>query len=783
MELSNREFKMKHPFLFRLFKDSSGFSLAEVMVAAGMLGVLSLGVSQLMQNSAKTEKRLGQQVNMISLQSEISTTLTNPVACSRTFGATEPLVGTPAGQAMQITNAWQDFNNYVDGTEHIFRGSNPEDKYGDRADWGTVIREYDGTINPSTGRPYGVYGDGSNTITVTDLKFRGYYNGDGTGSSDDNDFDVTSAKPIIGSNPAASIIDVVVRVTMTRGNFAQFEAMTEAQRRDSNARRNFGAFEINRFFKVRVRVPDASRRVERCIAAEDDQITDFCTAMGGFLDNADGLCKNIKIADTTNLPGPGSNTPGDDNDWSIASVISPANTGGSILAENHLAVGFDWNNAATKATGVGKRGDILAARDVDAGRHVIAAESVTAGTFLNVGTPANPAAATGNASFSGNTETDGNSIVSGNSLVKQALTVGRAAQDTSRNLRVQGDNLLLQNSGNTQRIRMFQTSGRNNSLLVEGDESEFHFQDSELIVHTSPTDSLDLFKSSQRVLNITNDGEVRLYNPGNATARIEIGRDPGNNYRPIVIRNQPRGINTYKFATGSIQGMEVPTKDWVRRMVFGTFYEGNNTIIDDVISSMNNYLQHKQADAVIGTVCDAMQMRTGLGGLTRWSTCSMSGGKCRCQTSNCSSSQDTNVGQPICGAIRSNDYIVSDTYMRAPAIYTTGSGGNPGSGNMRAVNIYATSTVEASGNVIAGNNVQAANNVNASNRLIAGVRVNAPRVVAGEVCHTGTSGRRYCYTKFGRFGCTNYGYMIGIAYGVPICARNSGGGTSWVEHP
>ena len=32
---------------------NQGFSLAEIMVAAGMLGVLSLGVSQLMQNSAK----------------------------------------------------------------------------------------------------------------------------------------------------------------------------------------------------------------------------------------------------------------------------------------------------------------------------------------------------------------------------------------------------------------------------------------------------------------------------------------------------------------------------------------------------------------------------------------------------------------------------------------------------------------------------------------------------------------------------------------------------------
>ncbi len=772
---------MKKSFLLQLLKGNSGFSLAEVMVAAGMLGVLSLGVSQLMQNSAKTEKRLGQQVNMVSLQSEISSALSNQLACTRTFGGTDPMVG-GGGQAMTITNAWQDFRNYVDGAEHIFTGTSPDELFAGRNNWGRAIREYDGTINPSNGKPYGVYGDGSNTVTVTNIEYRGFYDGEGQGSSNDADY-AGAAQPITGSAPAASIVPVVIRVTMTRGNFAQFEAMSANERIESNKRRNFGSFEIVRYFKVRVRMRDSNSRVARCLTAEDDQITDFCQALGGYLDEADGQCKNIKIADTTNATGPLSNTPGSDNDWSIASQISPTNTGGSILAENHLAVGFDWDNAATKATGVGKRGDILAARDVDAGRHVVAAESVTAGTFLNVGTPANPAAATGNASFSGNTETDGNSIVSGNSLVKQALTVGRANQDTSRNLRVQGDDLLLQDSTNSRRIRMFKTNDRNQSFLVEGDESEFHYQDSELIVHTSPTDSVDLFKNSQRVLNITNDGEVRLYNPGNATARIEIGRDPGNNYRPIVIRNQPRGINTYKFATGSIQGMEVPTKDWVRRMVFGTFYEGNNTIIDNVISSMNNYLQHKQADAVIGTVCDAMQMRTGLGGLTRWSTCSMSGGKCRCQTSNCSSSQDTNVGQPICGAIRSNDYIVSDTYMRAPAIYTTGSGGNPGSGNMRAVNIFATGRVEASGNVIAGNNVQAANNVNASNRLIAGVRVNAPRVVAGEVCHTGTSGRRYCYTKFGRFGCTNYGYMIGIAYGVPICARNSGGGTSWIEHP
>jgi len=771
---------MKHPILFRLFKDSSGFSLAEVMVAAGMLGVLSLGVSQLMQNSAKTEKRLGQQVNMVTLQSEISAALSNQLACTRTFGGTDPMVG-GGGQAMTITNAWQDFRNYVDGTEHIFSGTSPDQLFGGRANWGKAIREYDGTINAGSGKPFGVYGDGSNTVTVTDIKFRGFYDGEGQGSNNDADY-AGAAQPITGSNPAASIVPVVIRVTMTRGNFAQYETLSAAQRREANARRNYGSFEITRFFKVRVKMNDGNSRVERCLTAEDDQITDFCQAMGGYLDEADGQCKNIKIADTTNLAGPKSNTPGSDNDWSIASTISPTNTGGSILAENHLAVGFDWDNAATKATGIGKRGDILAARDVDAGRHVVAAESVTAGTFLNVGTPANPAAAAGNASFSGNTETDGNSVVSGNSLVKQRLTVGLNGQDNGRNLRVRGDELRLENQANNKNVQLFKTSGTNQVMLVNGNNAEFANGNQEVVLNSSGTSAIDVNKNGALTFNVTEDGVIHIKN-GGGTSRIEIGASPGSNYRPIYIRDQPRGINTYKFATGSLQGKEVATKEWVRRMVFGTFYEGNNTVIDNVISSMNNYLQHKQADAVIGTVCDAIQLRTGLGGLTRWSTCSMSGGKCRCETSNCSSSQDTNVGQPICGAIRSNDYIISDTYMRAPAIYTNGSGGNPGSGNMRAVTIYATSDVRASRDVIANRNVNATNNVSAGQRLIAGVRVNAPRVVAGEVCHTGTSGRRYCYTKFGRFGCTNYGYMIGIAYGVPICARNTGGGTSWIEHP
>ncbi|OFZ17295.1 MAG: hypothetical protein A2X86_02250 [Bdellovibrionales bacterium GWA2_49_15] len=81
---------------------SRGFSLAEIMVAAGMLGVISVGVMQMMSNMQKGQKSIAINTEKESILYNVRMALRDKLACERTFanvsvGGVAPQNGTIVG--------------------------------------------------------------------------------------------------------------------------------------------------------------------------------------------------------------------------------------------------------------------------------------------------------------------------------------------------------------------------------------------------------------------------------------------------------------------------------------------------------------------------------------------------------------------------------------------------------------------------------------------------------------------------------------------------------------
>ena len=71
-------------------KHNRGFSLAEIMVSVGLLGVISLGVMQVMKESSKLKKTSSQNVNVDAVVTKIQNLIRNPDVCKSTLFNLDP---------------------------------------------------------------------------------------------------------------------------------------------------------------------------------------------------------------------------------------------------------------------------------------------------------------------------------------------------------------------------------------------------------------------------------------------------------------------------------------------------------------------------------------------------------------------------------------------------------------------------------------------------------------------------------------------------------------------
>lgn len=828
-------------FLRRSLNQQDGFSLAEVMVAAGMLGVLSLGVTQLMQNSSKTEKRLGQQVNMVQLEASVQDALRNQVACNRTFYAADagcpgcggtPGVSTASGGVVPADSPnWHALphQNIGGNVSRIFGGN--RDTVTNPNVWQTVLAEY----NAAQGT--GVYGNGGNTISIRDITYQGFFDPALTGDPRiDNaaNYNATGngdLTPIAGSNPAHSIGHVVVRVRYVRGRWEQLRTLADDNARQAqSAKITTGPWQLTKYYPVKVRVNAAApNSIIRCLGSEEDYLSMICESMfGGYLDEADGRCKSTMMLRDFN-----STSAGHPDEWTMVAQndvagVYPAGSGGNVLVEDRLLVGGDWGGAAVDDAIPASRGDIIARNDIQAlrslnvGKPLVPASTTGDAAFqrdiqvdrdanvtrdanvlrdgnirrgLNVGNPTTIANATGNASIDnhllveGHIRTNlaaapggaanGDVYFNGKGKVYNSFAIGAAANPSGNN----GESV----------IQVRETIGlnatdANSALRVHNGRGHFSNGTRNVYINNGTTNqALAVYQGGTIGMQMLQDGGYSIYYHAGVRS-IRINQLISGNYRAIKIYNQP--INTANFAFGmnSEEANEVTTKKWVKRFVYGKYYENNGAQIQDMIDNMQNYVNHRPWETVRATMCNQTVLR--VGGFT--SSCSYSGGVCTCQQSNCSSREGSMNGagahcanMRISGFIRaqgtgayiySNGYIqalnniVAGSYVQAGSYMTAGttiSAGawirgreiytnavaNPGSGNMRAVNLYATASIYAGADAIITN------------------RVRAAKVSGTRVCEFGGhTNNALCYTRFGRFRCGGNRVMVGIAYGVPVCA-------------
>jgi type II secretory pathway pseudopilin PulG len=801
----------------KILKGQQGFSLAEVMVAAGMLGVLSLGVTQLMQNSKKTEKRFGQQMNLYALDEEIRESLENSTACGRTFLGSDIMGAAPAALN---TGAWTALPD-----NQIYNGVNPNAGV-TKANWGTTLRLW-------TAGGEGVYGNGSNTVSVRNIQYRAFLD---EGTLTDSQYGVATYgngfRTAIGTS-TDFYGKVVIRIEFTRGNYASYVGLANDQLRQERSNKVVsGPFRVTRFYPVTVRV-NAGNQVMSCFADANQITRAYCDSLGGTFDDAlggSGRCTQIEVHDSPTEGGVNFAITATDELGGSASILAQGGlqvggartdappTGGDILGQGDIRI-LGTANLGTNAqltTPAAAAGDVAVGDDLRVYRTFgvgsdaqLAGASVTRGDArigrslevqrsFNVGSPATPATAAGDASIRRNLRTEGTSTTVGGHFAESYSHVGAPAAASTAS-----GNLTVENVTRSGSFHVYQTAGANNvtigqaaadttnRLRVSAGRAFFtttntgatgssltvnnSVNGSQIQLNHTASNPVRINNNGTRVLTVGSDGRITVSGPTGGN-KIVIGAGTGN-YRPLYINNQPSGTGS-TAATGVV-GTEAATKAWVKNMIYGTQY--SEADIANITQNILDYAQHHTIDVLERGMCESIRTKlTGTPNST-YRACSWIAATnlCECQitqsVNNCSDDTLTN-GTRVC-----NDIYLSNR-LNALGSITAG-------GNIQGVNITATDYSRAqrlytqvSGvalppvGYIRGNFMESRYDTISNRDVLATRDLIAGRAGSESKVCSRSGGVYYCYTKFGKFTCRGGATMIGIAHGHPICARMGG---SW----
>ena len=86
--------KLKNPKMVDFLRSENGFSLMELMVAAGLVGILSTGIFQTIQNATHVSYRGAQKVEIFQIIGQINSIFKNKEKCSQTLKGLNPVKGT-----------------------------------------------------------------------------------------------------------------------------------------------------------------------------------------------------------------------------------------------------------------------------------------------------------------------------------------------------------------------------------------------------------------------------------------------------------------------------------------------------------------------------------------------------------------------------------------------------------------------------------------------------------------------------------------------------------------
>lgn len=106
-------------------KNEGGFSLVQVVIAAGLMGMLSLGIMQLAKNSSDIQKKMAKASDMEDLVRLYKRNLLGS-RCVSALGISSPLANITTPQKINLTS----FKDTYNSTKVIFDSSSSSNKFG-----------------------------------------------------------------------------------------------------------------------------------------------------------------------------------------------------------------------------------------------------------------------------------------------------------------------------------------------------------------------------------------------------------------------------------------------------------------------------------------------------------------------------------------------------------------------------------------------------------------------------------------------------------------------------
>lgn len=769
---------MKHKRNFRsvlqelfLRRDQKGFSLAEVMVAAGMMGALSLVLVNISSNANKTTKSISTTVEVTEVHALVVRSLQIESACTETM--TRSTSGGPALDVDNLGGAGQAIANI----------------YGRLTQAGTypVIITSNNTDGPDADtRPDNEIGDGQGTIHINSITVHNY-----------NQTSVSAA-----AAERYGTVDVTVAYRRGHVNAA------------ANAVQNntYGNIDIVKTIRNVGVVATTAGAVKSCRADESQFLQAACDMLNGELDvstvSGGFKCHNIKLFNTPDA--------GDTNQLVKYSIIArhSGNTAaindsqGSIKAEGGLVVGNEDLVALTFAQkapfidetiGPG-RGNALIQNALTVGNDATVLSSGAGNariqTALTVGNDsANTSAGTGNAIIQNGLTVGPINLAAykgtaqGNLHVHNDLVVGHEALAApyllsggniiSNNdiyardslwVGVQGVNgaaivapterALITGSNAANAVSLRTTQGStifDNPLNTSANYSSLQVN---TVNNTNNTVHINSVTGTQIPLAINNratgnynfwvdqNGTVKVFNgAGTAAANeyISLADTSGQigAYRPSYIRNMP----AYSSGTLTVaQQQEIPTKKWVIDAVYNSLSDDLDTT--QLLASISSTIAAQPFDSILRALCDNFRV-TNQANIS-FASSGYGGGNCDIQFSVCGSATTNRCASHFSGSYDATGNINAGGNLTVSGSATIGINAQVnGVLNVYGSYIYSRNGYVAAQTYVIGHGVGTSN--------------------AG-IC--GTGGGTNCATRFGRWHCGPGGVMVGIANGRILCAVN-----------
>jgi type II secretory pathway pseudopilin PulG len=698
-------------FLFlKTLRSNKGFSLAEVLVAAGMLGVVSLGVMQVMKQTTQTSKKMSQDFEIGQTVNAISSLMRSGLGCQRTlaFNRTEGRITTPniVGANVPLGPAWVPNPANTSIITEFFDGAiatEPTATTAGRARFqsgcigGTVALLAPCIYGFGSGRMLlesSTLGDYPNAATVSGVAtlqlvflkgpFIQVYANAGGGAA--GSAAVTALPAAVRQKLGASSygaeriikrIDLQVTVLQSCTEWDAFNTTTNPTRNGLFA----GA-------TCPGGVP--GNEIAYCNTDQDSIFTATCNIMGGVLDDQDRFCKGVSfkarnadpvvgqeiIDGQPSAPGPytaivahgnaevlynlgvgrpAPGPPGVPTDGSIYGNAVGTGTGGQIYGMGNLSLGPVSNNAHVAAMG-------------------------------GAGAP------------------------SGNIWMEGSLGVGASAPDLlagqEGSIDMSGSLGVGFSSDNTGSGNINMAGGLGVGVAGAIDPGNVHITNS-LGVGVAPVAATGIARiSGSLTVGLTGpyepgansigvkDGNIRLYDSNAVSDVITIDHghiqlDGADTVGKVMIPNQSASnLNTVSPGRGD----EAATKKWVRWHIYGDpsgLY--NDATRNFIIGNLAQYAQHKTITALMAALCPMIQVRND--NQSTYAVGAMVGAVCRVNTVSCAVNGQCNVVFGTTGVYSSGYvYAAGNIYSGNGTIYTTNG------------NIYSTNgTVR--GNIVRTNSV------------------------------------------------------------------------------